>query len=500
MKRLPAIFAVGLAASAFVAGGAAPAHAHAFAQRFGLPVPLLLYLAGAGATVALSFVLVGLFTRRARAGQDYPRVNLLRWRLGRALAHPLILNACRVLSVAIFALIVTAGLIGTQDPFKNIATIMVWVIWWVGMAYVSALVGDLWRLINPWAILYDWAEMAARRLGGVRGLSLGLAYPEKFGMWPAILLFFAFAWIEQVWHGREVPGNLSILIALYSVITWGGMALFGRNQWLERGEAFSVLFGLLARFAPFEAREIDGRREFNLRPPGIGLLTGTPVSGSMVLFVMVMLSTVTFDGITETPAWAGMADWMLNFAFIDAVLMDVYGLTGDVMGSFATVAMLVFPLVFIAVYGLFCHFIAAAGRGARTPATGVLARSFVFTLVPIAVAYHLAHYLSFLLVAGQLAIPLVSDPFGFGWDLFGTTTYFLDIAVVGTEFVWVTSIAAIVTGHVFAVYLAHVVALGAFADAAAARRSQYPMLVLMVGYTMTSLWILAQPVVEYTSG
>jgi hypothetical protein len=500
MKRSSTILAVCLAVPAFVAGGAAPAQAHAFAQRLDLPAPLLLYLAGAGATVAFSFVLVALFTRRARAGRDYPRLDLLRWRLGRALASPLVLNACRLLSVAIFVLVVTAGLIGTQDPFRNIATIMVWVIWWVGMAYVSALVGDLWRLFNPWTILYDWTEMAARRLGGVRGLSLGLAYPEKLGMWPAILLFFAFAWTEQVWHGREIPGNLSILIALYSVVTWAGMVLFGRDRWLENGEAFSVLFGLLARFAPFEARTIDGRREFNLRPPGIGLLTSKPVSGSMVLFVLVMLSTVTFDGIKETPAWTGLVDRMLDIGFIDAVLMDVYALTGDVQGSFTTVAILVFPFVFIAVFGLFCGLMAAAGRGERTPGVVVLARSFVLTLVPIAIAYHLAHYLSFLLVAGQLAIPLVSDPFGFGWDLFGTTTYFLDIAIVGTEFVWVTSIAAIVTGHVFAVYLAHVVALGAFADAGAARRSQYPMLVLMVGYTMTSLWILAQPVVEYSGG
>jgi hypothetical protein len=127
---------------------------------------------------------------------------------------------------------------------------------------------------------------------------------------------------------------------------------------------------------------------------------------------------------------------------------------------------------------------------------GELARLFVLSLVPIALAYHLAHYLSFLLIVGQYMIPMASDPFGFGWDLFGTSLYMVNIGVVGAKFVWITSVIAIVTGHIVAVWLAHVVALRRFQDSGAALRSQIPMLFLMVSYTMLSLWILAQPVVE----
>ena len=120
---------------------------------------------------------------------------------------------------------------------------------------------------------------------------------------------------------------------------------------------------------------------------------------------------------------------------------------------------------------------------------------YVLTLVPIAIAYHLAHYLSFLAMAWQYLIPLASDPFGVGWDLFGTKNHFIRIGLVDARAVWYIAIGAIVTGHVAAVYLAHRVALKANSDRRAALRSQWPMVALMVCYTMTSLWIIAQPIV-----
>ena len=130
----------------------------------------------------------------------------------------------------------------------------------------------------------------------------------------------------------------------------------------------------------------------------------------------------------------------------------------------------------------------------------MLARFFVLTLLPIAIAYHLAHYLSFLLMAGQYLIPLSSDPFGFGWDLFGTSRYFVRIAIVDARFVWYASVIAIVTGHIAAVYLAHVTAMRVFKDRRTAMLSQYPILALMIGYTMLSLWIIAQPIVASRFG
>ena len=142
---------------------------------------------------------------------------------------------------------------------------------------------------------------------------------------------------------------------------------------------------------------------------------------------------------------------------------------------------------------IFSRLIAWAGGG--RVAGGEVARYFVLSLVPIAIAYHLAHYYLYLLINGQTIIPLASDPFGFGWDLFGTADYRVNIGIVTAKFVWYLSIAAIVVGHVVAVYLAHVTALRLFGQGRAAMVSQVPMLVLMVGYTMSSLWILAQPLI-----
>ena len=135
-------------------------------------------------------------------------------------------------------------------------------------------------------------------------------------------------------------------------------------------------------------------------------------------------------------------------------------------------------------------------RRAGVALRGGAGAGFVYSLIPIALAYHLAHFLSFLLVQGQAIIPLASDPFGSGWDLLGTAGYTIDIGVVGARFAWFTAVIGIVAGHIIAVYLAHAVALRTLGDRGAALRSQYPMLALMVGYTMLSLWILAQPIVE----
>ena len=123
--------------------------------------------------------------------------------------------------------------------------------------------------------------------------------------------------------------------------------------------------------------------------------------------------------------------------------------------------------------------------------------AFIYSLIPIALAYHLAHYFSYLLIQGQLIFPLASDPFGFGWNLFNSGDFVINIAIVNAKFAWITALISIISGHVIAIYVAHVIAMRIFTERVQALRSQYPMVVLMVGYTMLSLWTLAQPLVEF---
>lgn len=511
----PARARTAVLAGALVLGSAGPALAHGFGQRYDLPVPLWLYLWGAGAAVAFSFVVIGVFMRGTAGLRRYPRLNLLRTPLGRLLAHPALLFVLKLGSAAVFVLFLLAGLAGSPNPMRNLAPALVWVLWWVGLAYVSALAGNLWALINPWKVLFGWAEALYRRARSGRELSLHLPYPETLGVWPAVALFLAFSWVELIWPDRIRPVRLAGLALGYSVITWTGMLLFGRERWLRHGEAFSLAFGVLARFAPTEVRVarpevcracglgcrdrseecIDcyecfrrveaADREWNLRPYAVGLLRDEAVSPSMVAFVLLMLATVTFDGFMATPAWVALES---------SLSLSLPGLSAARLILIQTLGLVAFPPVFLGVYLAVSVAIRAAGGTGL--GAGELARRFAFPLVPIALAYHLAHYLSYLLIQGQLIIPLASDPFGFGWDLLGTAGYRIDIGVVGARFAWYTAVIAIVLGHTVAVYLAHAIAVRTLAARGPAVRSQYPMSALMVGYTMVSLWILAQPIVE----
>ena len=155
--------------------GTPPAAAHAFGARYDLPLPLDFYLAGAGAAVALSFVIMALFFRSPLARARRLGFDLLRFRPMAALLHPAVVTLLQTISVGFFLLVLAAGFFGTQDALKNIAPTFVWVIWWVGLAYVASLVGNLWPAINPWSIVFSGFERVVRLLGARDRLDLGLA-------------------------------------------------------------------------------------------------------------------------------------------------------------------------------------------------------------------------------------------------------------------------------------------------------------------------------------
>jgi hypothetical protein len=474
---------------------ATPAAAHGFGQRYELPVPLSLYLYGAAAVVALSFVLLGLFVRQAP--RTHGRMGNGGWRMGPlAIGHSpfatgvgsapgfapgLTQPTVRAAAFALFFVVILAGFIGDANPYRNIAPTLVWIVWWVGLAYVQAFVGDLWRLINPWSTAYDAADWLCRRLGWTKALSFDLPYPSWLGAWPACLLLLGFAWIELVSANAADPAHIAWLAIACSLLTWAGMAAFGRDVWLENGEAFSLVFGTLARFAPTEAR--DGR--LRLRPFGAGLIEAPPLSTSMTAFVLLMLATVLYDGLIGTGEWALLEE---------AVRPLLPGSAEAAAMAIRTAGLVLMWLTFLAAYLGIAALMSRMGGG--SPGPMAVARSFALTLVPIAIGYHVAHYLQFLLVQGQYIVPLMSDPFGFGWNLLGTAGYRVDIGVVGARFAWYATVAAIVVGHVTAVYLAHVKAVGLYAAPGAALRSQVPLTALMVAYTFLGLSIAAQPIVE----
>ena len=179
---------------------------------------------------------------------------------------------------------------------------MVWIIWWVGFAYVSAFVGNLWALINPWRTIFEAVETIYCGITGRPDLSLRLPYPAALGVWPAFVLLLAFVWIELVYPNPALPRFIAWLAVGYSALTFVGMFVFGRECWLRHGEVFSLVFGTFARFAPLELRA-EPQCGATLRPFGAGLLDSSSVSTSMMAFVLLLLATVLYDGALGTPEW-----------------------------------------------------------------------------------------------------------------------------------------------------------------------------------------------------
>lgn len=303
--------------------------AHGLGESQDLPLPSWLYLFAVSAVVLVSFVQITLLVGVGHALRPYPRFDLLRYGSLRTVltSRPLLL-ALRSLSVALFLLVVLSGLLGRQTPEQNFAPTFVWIIWWVGLSFFTALVGNVWPLLNPWKVIFEWIDGAARRAGW--RLELHKPYPVGLDLWPALALFAGFVWVELVFEGSSTPLDIALLAILYSLLTWTGMVVFGKDVWLRRGEAFSVYFGVLARFAPTEvrvtgpglcngecgtvedqpvncyecfARAAPEDRGLYVRPWAVGLGFAEPASPGRLIFIVFLLASVTYDSLLATPLW-----------------------------------------------------------------------------------------------------------------------------------------------------------------------------------------------------
>jgi hypothetical protein len=456
---------------------------HGFGQRYDLPIQLALYLYAAAGVVVISFVLVYLFTGDqvgAKAIQ-YPRrpvpalVPIARSRWPRVVGG--------AVGIAGLLAIVITGLYGSWRPELNPAEYLTWVYFWAGLVILSGLVGNLWYPLNPWAAAYDGLSRVVR----VRPV---WKLPNV-GMWPATAVYFAFACLELTTGMANRPWLVATVVLVYSIVTLAGMFLFGRDEWLEHCEGLTVLFNIVGRFGPVEAeRDSTGRISMvYLRPWGVGLLNPSPVGWDRVLFVILMLSTLAFDGILYTRAWdnfnLALEPIWLNMGYIGSFSLGFFFVR--------TLGLVLLTTTFLLVFITFMELVIYFGK--RNVDLKSTASAFALTLVPIALVYNAAHNYTYLVLQSQALIPLLSDPLAKGWHLLPAVEGLKpSFALAQASTVWYAQVVLIVIGHVIAVYLAHLRAGERFRTAQRALLSQYPMLLLMVMYTMTSLWILAQPI------
>ncbi len=449
--------------------------AHGIGGVRDLPVPTWLFFWAAGIALVASFVLLGALWRRPLLerhldGRPLPE------RLEAVLRSRVLRVVLGLISSVLLVLIFLCAAIGETNPNENLAPTFVYVVFWLGLVPLSLLFGNVWRVLSPWRAIADAAIWLYERTG--REAQPLAVLPERVGRWPATVLLFCFAALELAYYDPASPRALALAIALYSYVTWFGMAAFGRETWVDRGEAFAVYYGLFARIAPFASR--NGR--LVVRMPFAGL-AGAPKLAGTGAFVAVMLGSVGFDGFSRTSFWQQtISDAQGSY------VLDSPG-TADLIGTALNLAGLVAAVLIVA--GAYYAATWAAARTVDSP--NPLTRQFVYSLVPIALVYAIAHYFSLLVIQGQFVVPLASDPFGFGWNLLGSTgDYQPNLAPISPNGIWYVQAAALVAGHVAGLAVAHDRAVTLFTNRSAALRSQYAMLALMVVYTVGGLWLLSQ--------
>jgi hypothetical protein len=455
--------------------------AHGIVGRTDLPIPEWLFGWAAAIVLVVSFVALAVLWNEPRLTRGFRPLPAL----SRILGSTPVQTACGVAGVVLLAVAVWAGFDGVQTSQANFAPTFVLVIFWVGLVGISVLLGDVFRAFNPWRALGRGVAWIARTAARAP-MPAPLTYPERLGHWPAAIGILLFAVLELVATNGDQPEKLAIAALIYSVAQFVGMALYGVDEWCDRGEAFGVYFGLFSRISPW------GRRDgvLGLRPPLAGLADFRPPPGTVALLA-VMIGSVTFDGASEGPLWTGITPDLLDF-FEGVGLSPARSLEATfLIGLVAAIAI---------VHAFFMLGVRGAHSVGGDRSTGQLARAFVASLVPIAFAYVAAHYMTLLLYQGQAIVTLHLNPFGFlasdplgdGSNYFGTADRSIDFGVIGATAAWYWQVGFVVLGHVAALVVAHDKALTLYSDGRQAARSQYWMLAVMVGFTSLALWLLSQ--------
>jgi hypothetical protein len=449
--------------------------AHGLVARSDLPIPQWLFGWAAAMVLVVSFVALAVLWPEPKLQSE--RWRPLAGRLARLIAGPWVQGACGATGAFLLGVVIYTGLEGTQSSTANFAPTFIYVAFWLGLVPASVLLGDVFKALNPWRAIgraIAWVARSAARAD----LPAPLEYPARLGNWPAAAGLFAFAALELVASDGDKPETLAIATLVYSAATFVGMALYGVDAWIARGEAFSVYFNLFSRFSPLETR--DGR--LGLRRPLSGLPQLRPVAGTVPLLA-VMIGSVTFDGASEAALWTSIAPDIANF-FESLGLSPRHALEAAFLIGLAGAVVLIYCFYRLGIAGA-----RSVGGGFSA---GSLAASFVHTLVPIALAYVAAHYFTLLLFQGQAMAFLVSDPLGDGSDLFGTAGRQVDYGLIGANGTWYWQVGFVVAGHVAALTLAHDRALAIYDEVKLAVRSQYWMLAVMIGFTSLALWLLSQ--------
>jgi hypothetical protein len=445
--------ALAAALAALALPGAAAAHT--LTERYQAPLPLLAYIGGAALAVAMSFAFVMLRGARtepqppARAAEDVRTVP--RW----------LRQALSAIGLLAWLWIMAQGFLGGSDPTADVGNVLVWVLLWVGVALLSALVGPVWPWLDPFSTIHRLLSAAGARLG-LTGSGERPAWPERLGRWPAVIGFAVVVWLELV--AFVVGGRtLALVLLAYTLFTLAGMSYFGRQAWRANAEVFSVWFAILNRLAP---RGLAGEPETGrvVRRPFASALRRETWTLAEIVLLSLAAGAIIYDGLSQTGIYVALfyqTDWPISGVALHTLVMAAFE-------------------------GAILLLVLAVGRTLGRQALGA-------GLLPVAVGYLGAHYLVALLVDSQALVLALNDPLLRGDDLLPLPfsawqpTLFLPVSIV-----WSIQLAAVVGGHVLGAWSGH--AALQRQDAASPMR-QLPLAALMVFLTSLTLWSLGQEVI-----
>ena len=495
-------------------------------------IPTWLYYSSIAIILVLSF---GLFERLGERSHESRRINLLRIPGLRGLVkHPLTRFSLRLVFVLLFVFVICAGLFGSQLSSDNIAPLLTWTLWWGGLVLVILYAGSAWCYVCPWDAIADWVE--GLRVWGVKkdGLGLGLIVPRKWRtIWIATLMFIALTWLELGFGVTMNPRATAWLALAILCAAFMSAFIFERKAFCRYACPVGRIIGIYSMFAPTEVRAekpdvcrscrtqscykgnatgeacptslyIPAMREntncvgcmecvkscesdnvaFNLRPWGSDFLAEHRARFDEAALALVLVILAAFHGLTMTSIWR---------TTLERLEMET-GLGRTAMFSMTMMLLMIGPLL---LYAVLMGLSFRLGRSGDHSYRDYFIR-YAYTLVPIALFYHLAHNSEHLLMEGQKIVALSSDPFGWGWNLFGSADWTL-APLVSLRTLWLIQVILVVIGHVYSLWAARAVSHRFFPDASATR-SQVPVLAVMVLFSLLSLWLLKQPMEMRTSG
>lgn len=441
--------------------------AHGLGGSGDLPVPYAYAMVGAAWALTFTFALVAFAWRRPRFDPQKPG-RPLPSALTRVVDSRVTRWFAAGLALMFATWVVAAGVWGPDSETNGLLGAF-YVLLWVGLVALSLVIGPVWRVISPMRTVYLLLRrVTPERLGRPR-----LTYPEGWGYRPAAVGLFAFVWMELASPNSASLPWVRTWIACYAVLMLVGAWLCGQ-RWLARADPFGVYSVAVSRLSPFR-RNPQTQRIVVGNP--LDHLPSLPVRPGVVVLLAVLLGSTAFDSFSSSPTWRGLSDQLTR---------DVGAPPTLASSMLRTVGLILFIGVVAVTFSLAARATGGVSREQRRELPGQMAHS----LIPIVVGYIFAHYLSYLVERGQQAVFALADPFGHGWNLLGLAhlhvAYVLSLHPPVLAAVKVTSV---VTGHIVAVIAAHDKALRLL-PAGHQLTGQLTMMLVMVGYTFTGLYLL----------